>query len=318
MIKINFSQTISKKNNKFALQNTITLKHFIMIPYDNKAWYKHIFVWKGSVVKGIFPRVLFFMLWTALITWLYWEGYIPKEKKIDMVVYNVIGLALGLLLVFRTNTSYDRYWEGRKLLGATVNSCRTLARLFCSLIPAEDKKTRSEIAELLSSFNFAVKERLRDGVKPEHLPMLRKEYLDEAFKFDHVPNGIMKLLNAKIQEAIIKYKASDSMQLSISNELTTITNNMGGMERIRFTPVPFAYAAHLQLFIMIYFIFLPFGLYAQLQWLAVPAIGIISLILLGINEIGVEIEDPFGDDPNDLPVDTICENIQKNVTEILD
>jgi ion channel-forming bestrophin family protein len=289
-----------------------------MIPYDNKAWHKHIFVWKGSVIKGIALRMIFFMLWTALVTWLYWNGYIPKEKKIDMVVFNVVGIALGLLLVFRTNTSYDRYWEGRKLLGSNVNSCRTLSRLFCSLIPAEDKQARSEIAELMISFNFAIKERLRDGVTPEHLPMLRKEFQDEAFKFNHVPNGIMKMMSTRIQDACIKYNAPDSMKLSISNELTTLTNNMGGMERIRFTPVPFAYAAHLQLFIMIYFIFLPFGLYTQLQWLAVPAIGAIALILLGINEIGVEIEDPFGDDPNDLPVDTICENIQKNVTEILD
>ena len=77
-----------------------------MVPYDNKSWWKHIFVWRGSVVKGILPRVIFFMLWTALITWFYWKGIIPKEYKIDMVVYNVIGLALGLLLVFRTNTSY--------------------------------------------------------------------------------------------------------------------------------------------------------------------------------------------------------------------
>ena len=89
------------------------------------------------------------------------------------------------------------------------------------------------------------------------------------------------------------------------------------MERIRFTPIPFAYAAHLQLFIFFYFLALPFGLYSQMHWLSVPAIGFIALILLGINEIGVEIEDPFGDDPNDLPIDIICENIQKNIAEIL-
>ena len=104
---------------------------------------------------------------------------------------------------------------------------------------------------------------------------------------------------------------------SIYGEITGMINNMGGMERIRFTPVPFAYASHLQLFVMIYFLSLPFGLYDKFGWLALPVMGFITLILIGINEIGVEIEDPFGDDPNDLPVDKICENIKSNITEIL-
>lgn len=234
-----------------------------------------------------------------------------------MVVYNVIGLALGLLLVFRTNTSYDRYWEGRKLLGATTNACRSLAQLLNTLIPGDDKASRSEFAELISAFNFAVKECLRDGIEPRHLPMLREEFIDEVFRYGHVPNAIMRLLNERISDAFSKYNARDSLRLAITNETITLTNNMGGMERIRFSPIPFAYASHLQLFIMIYFIALPFGLYAGLQWIAIPAIGFISLILLGINEIGVEIEDPFGVDPNDLPVDNICENIQKNIREIL-
>lgn len=268
-------------------------------------------------MKGILPRVLFFMLWTALIVWLYWDGIIPTTAKIDMVVYNVIGLALGLLLVFRTNTSYDRYWEGRKLLGATVNACRNLAHLLNNAIPKDDKESRADINELISAFNFAVKERLRDGVKPEHLPMLRKEYLDEVFKFDHIPNAIMRLLQERISQLIAKYNVCDPTRLLITTEIGGLVNNMGGMERIRFTPVPFAYASHLQLFIMIYFLGLPFGLYGPLKWLSIPAIGFISLILLGINEIGVEIEDPFGDDPNDLPVDSICETIQKNIKEIL-
>jgi putative membrane protein len=288
-----------------------------MIPYDNKAWIKHIFVWRGSVIRGIFLRVLFFMAWTALIAGLYWKGIIPATAKIDMVVYNVIGLALGLLLVFRTNTSYDRYWEGRKLLGSTVNACRNISQLLNTIIPVTEKERRIEIAELISSFNFAVKERLREGVKEEHLPMLRKEFLDQAMKFEHIPNGIMKLLTEKMNAALTTYGANESARITLNNEIVTLVNNMGGMERIRFTPVPFAYAAHLQLFIMIYFVFLPFGLFANLGWISVPAIGFISLILLGINEIGVEIEDPFGDDPNDLPVDTICENIEKNVKEIL-
>lgn len=287
-----------------------------MIAYDNKAWYRHIFVWRGSVVKGIAIRVIIFMAWTAFIILLYNRGIIPDDRKIDMVIYNVIGLALGLLLVFRTNTSYDRYWEGRRLLGSMVNGCRNAAFILDNVLDKKDMEKRREFAELITAFNYAYKEHLRDGVKREDIPGLREEYKDIVFKAKHVPIAIMKIMQEKISE-IQRDDKTNIVFINLNNEIAAFVNNLGGMERIRNTPVPFAYAAHLQLFIAIYFVGLPFGLYDKFQWLAVPAVGAIALILLGINEIGVEIEDPFGDDPNDLPVDQICANIEKNVNEIL-
>jgi putative membrane protein len=289
-----------------------------MIQYDRKAWHKLLFAWKGTIIWGTMPRVVFFMVWTGLMVYLYDHDIISKDVKIDMVVYNVVGLALGLLMVFRTNTSYDRYWEGRKLLGYTVNASRNLALLLNELIPKAETEKRTRLIKLISAFNYATKERLREGVTREHLPMLNEDQKDEVFKSNHVPNAIMKVIHKEV--TLIKRSgfAMEPDLIAINTELTTLVNNLGGMERIRNTPVPFAYAAHLQLFIMLYFLALPFGLYEKFHWIAVPVIGIVSLILLGINEIGVEIEDPFGNDPNDLPVDTICENIEKDIREILD
>ena len=288
-----------------------------MIEYNNREWYKHIFVWNGSVIQGVWMRVMLYILWTVLVTLLYQKNIIPSEIKVDMVVFNVIGLALGLLLVFRTNTSYDRWWEGRKLLGSNVNAFRNIAFTLNCIIPTDDKVIRKDLIELMTAFNYAVQERLRDGVKPEHLPMLGADYKNTVFNSKHVPNAIMKIIRSKIE--IIRLNNADRIPefTSVYNEISTIINNMGGMERIRFTPVPFAYASHLQLFVMIYFLALPFGLYDKFGWMAVPVVGFLTLILIGINEIGVEIEDPFGDDPNDLPVESICKNINANITELL-
>lgn len=287
-----------------------------MISYDNKAWYRHLFAWKGAVIKGVSLRVFIFMAWTAVVVFLYESTIIPKEKSIDMVIYNVVGLALGLLLVFRTNTSYDRYWEGRKLLGGMVNTCRNASFLLNNIIPKEDTESRKEFAELIAAFNYAYKEHLRNGVSRKDLPNLREEYKAIIFESKHVPNAIMKLIQEKVY-ALQSNNPDHTVFINLNNELAIFINNIGGMERIRNTPVPFAYAAHLQMFITIYFIGLPFGLSEKFHWLAVPAVGAIALILLGINEIGVEIEDPFGDDPNDLPVDQICANIERNINEIL-
>ncbi|MEI6140602.1 MAG: bestrophin family protein [Mariniphaga sp.] len=288
-----------------------------MIEYNNRHWHKHIFVWNGSVIQGVWLRVTLYIIWTALITFFYQEDILPTDVKVDMVVFNVIGLALGLLLVFRTNTSYDRWWEGRKLLGSNANSGRNIAFMLNTIVPINDKDTRKDFVDLISAFNYAVKERLRDGVSPEHLPMLKDEYKKIVFNSGNVPFAIMKLIRSKIE--IIRHKNMDRIPefSSIYDGVSNMINNMGGMERIRFTPVPFAYASHLQLFVMIYFLALPFGLNDKFGWLAVPVMGFLTLILLGINEIGVEIEDPFGDDPNDLPVDQICKNISSSITEIL-
>ncbi len=289
-----------------------------MINYDNKAWLKQLFSWKGTVVKGVSLRVLFFMAWTAAVILLYDYGIISKDLKIDMVVYNVVGLALGLLLVFRTNTSYDRYWEGRRLMGANTNASRNLALILNGMISKTDLAKRKKLCDLIAAFSYATKERLREGVEREHLVCLDEQTKDEVMKTTHIPNAIMRLLREEITNLNISENDRSSNMIAINTELSGMVNNLGGMERIRSTPVPFAYAAHLQMFIMLYFLALPFGLYEKFHWIAIPVIGLISLILLGINEIGVEIEDPFGDDPNDLPMDTICGNIEKNVREILE
>lgn len=288
-----------------------------MINYDKKAWLRLLFAWKGTVVKGVSLRVLFFMAWSATVILLYDLGIIPKQLKIDMVVYNVVGLALGLLLVFRTNTSYDRYWEGRLLMGSTVNASRNLALILNGMLAKTDIVSRKKISALIIAFSYATKEHLRNGVTSEHLQCLSPEIKNEVMKSEHIPNAIIRLLREEIATIAMGDNEKTAYLITTNTELSILTNNVGSMERIRNTPVPFAYAAHLQMFIMLYFLALPFGLYDIFHWITVPVIGLIALILLGINEIGVEIEDPFGDDPNDLPMDVICENIEKNVKEIL-
>ncbi len=289
-----------------------------MIKYDNKDWFRQLFAIKGTVIGNIYGRVIFFILWTTLVCIIYHKGYLSENEKIDMVVFNVVGLALGLLLVFRTNTSYDRYWEGRKLLGSLTNSTRNASIILNKITPKEDKAAREYYYKMLSSFFYATKEHLRDGVKEEHIQQfMPDEIKSEILQHRHIPIAILDKLVTKSNEFKKLPAVSEADMIALNNELFNMSNNLGGMERIKNTPVPFAYASHLQFFVMLYFITLPFGLYDKFHWLSVPVIGIVSFILLGINEIGVEIEDPFGDDPNDLPSDTLCENAEKLVKDIL-
>jgi len=288
-----------------------------MIAYDNKNWISQLFAVKGTVFANIYGRVLFFIAWTAGVCFIYHQGYLTENAKIDMVVFNVVGLALGLLLVFRTNTSYDRYWEGRKLLGSTTNATRNISIMLNKMLPKDDSTSRKYYYQMLSSFFAATKEHLREGVKEEHIPNIPVEVKADIMKRGHIPIAILEDILLKTKVLHQDKSCSEADLLTLNTEFLNLSNNLGGMERIKNTPVPFAYASHLQLFVMLYFTALPFGLYEKFHWMSIPVIGIVSFILLGINEIGVEIEDPFGDDPNDLPTDKMCENAEKLVKEVL-
>jgi putative membrane protein len=289
-----------------------------MIEYDNKNWFRLVFAFRGTVVPKLAIEIVLLMAWTAVVLAGYKSAVIPKDFKIDMVVFNVIGLALGLLLVFRTNSSYDRYWEGRKLMGAVTNASRNIAIILNSLISENEQHQRRQYISLLSAFIFALKARLRTGVGIKDLPMLENELRNSVLKQKNVPLAILNAFYAELSTLKTQLlNAKDAEQLTLNTEFANLVNSLGGMERIRYTPMPFPYASHLRMFITLYFVFLPFGLSQQLGWITVPAIGIISLVLIGINEIGIEIEDPFGTDPNDLPMDAFCNNVTSNVEEIL-
>ena len=289
-----------------------------MIKYDNRSWISLIFTLKGSVIKGISVRVVLYAFWSSIVVFFLNSNVVADSIKIDMVVFNVVGLALGLLLVFRTNSSYDRWWEGRKLWGANLTASRNISLILDSVISKNDKSLRKVYSDLIIAINLATKESLRDGVKPEHIQILNYEHSTLACKSTNPSIFLIKLLRKNIEDFSSNNSSKDSRLLQAYLQINSLIDNIGNMERIRYTPIPFAYASHLQLFMLIYFITLPLGLYDKFGWVTVPIMCFTTLMLYGVNEIGVEIEDPFGDDPNDLPLDEICNIIAENVAEILE
>jgi ion channel-forming bestrophin family protein len=282
-----------------------------MIDYDGRAWLPILFRMRGSVIPRLVPRIaLCAGLGVAAVLLLERRGF-----KIPTVAHALVGVALGLLLVFRTNASYDRYWEGRRLLGALVNRTRDFARQVGSYI--SDPGTRAALARLVPAFYWLAAQTLRKepgfGRAEPLLTDEERRALDGVgFRTPLVTRWMADRLR---DEAAAGRLTEPRLQLLDAN-LTAFNDALGGAERILRTPIPFAYAQHIKIFVALFCFSSPFVIVDVMGWATPVACGLLALALFGIDEIGVEIEDPFGDDPNDLPLDAIGTGIEKVVAEL--
>ncbi len=282
-----------------------------MIDYDAHDWRSHLFDIKGSMVREIVARVLMCFLWSVAVI-LAWEAG-ARQLAISEKAHVLIGLALSLLLVFRTNASYDRFWEGRKMWGGIVNETRNLARSSSVLLADAPDLTRRLIL-WTAAFPYATMNVLRggSGLGPpaDELPA---EEVKAALEAQHVPLAVSGRMSEQLAEARRRGLISDYQQMTLDQNVQLLIDYMGACERIHKTPLPFAYVVHLRRALLVYCFTLPFALVETYGWGTILVCLVIPYILFGVEEIGVEIEDPFGADDNDLPLERFCANIEGNL-----
>ena len=291
-----------------------------MIEYNNKVWFRQIVNFhKTDTLRKLFPEMLIVGAYAAILTYIhdtYLEDVEAKASfKNTTIVHSTMGFVLSLLLVFRTNTAYERWWEGRKLWGALVNSSRNLAIKISTIVPPGHSDTHHFFCRMIPNFCFALKEHLRGKVKIEELEDYRdlKARLEQR---DHKPNLIIQDMFARAKTLVNEGQISSEEQLVIDKELKSFADIMGACERILKTPIPYSYSIFLKKFIFFFIISLPIGFVAYFDYWAIPISIFVFYVLVSLEIIAEEIEDPFGTDPNDLPTGKISETIRANVKEI--
>jgi putative membrane protein len=287
-----------------------------MIQYDPHTWIDHFFDIRGSLLKEIIGRVLLCTFWSAGVVLFHLH---VMKVDIPATVHTLTGLALGLLLVFRTNASYDRFWEGRKLWGGIVNETRNLIRSSEAFL-INCPETRRQIAIWMLGFTYGSMNILRG--KKDIGPvkgLLPDEDVARAHESPHPALYSARQVSLILQKAKMDGHISDFAQITIDQNIQLLIDYLGGCERIHKTPLPFAYVVHLRRALIVYAFTLPFALLETFNWIWVTVLGTLFLayIFFGIEEIGVEIEDPFGEDENDLPLEDICESIKRNTIGLL-
>jgi len=249
-------------------------------------------------------------------------GYKAGWPLSQPAVGNVIpSIVLGLLLVFRTNTAYDRFWEGRKAWGTLLNTVRNLARQIWVTLPGHDRLAHAEkvaVLKLLVAFAVATKLRLRDEPLDSDLEMLvSPEQFKQLQTISNAPLEIAVWIADFLQRQHQDDRLTNYQLTAMHRLLDQLVDMLGACERILKTPMPLAYAIHLKQLLLLYCLMLPFQLVHELSISTGLIVTLVSFTLFGIEEIGLEIENPFGRDPNDLPLDTICQTMLHNIEDLI-
>jgi putative membrane protein len=294
-----------------------------MISYNPKEWFTFIFRFhKADTFRKLGPMLIAICVYSAIIAFLELEYWRLSEKSYVRnipVMHSLLGFAISMLLVFRTNTAYDRWWEGRKLWGSLVNNSRNLAIKLATILPAEESGQRSFFRKIIPAFAFTLHNHLRR--EQTRIELFEDEEHRHVFeKIDgekHVPNQVALIMNHHIQKIYREGKITGEQLLFINGELQSFTDICGACERIKNTPIPFSYSVFIKKFIFFYIMTLPFGYVFQLGFYVVPVVAFIFYVLASLEIIAEEIEDPFGGDENDVPTQKLSENIQRHVSEIL-
>jgi ion channel-forming bestrophin family protein len=292
-----------------------------MKAYNPKDWFKVLFdIQKSDTLWKLFPLMIFVAVYSLGIA--YWEiEYLKLSEKSWVknihIMHSLLGFVISMLLVFRTNTAYDRWWEGRKLWGSLVNNSRNLALKLDVVLDKGDEDNRFFFRETIPLYAFTLKEHLQSEVTRLMLDEIDHPELSKLDTRKHVPNQIAGLMMSRVNKLYKEGTITGDQLITLNSELSSFTDICGACERIKNTPIPYSYSSFIKKFIVVYVLTLPLGYVFNLGYYVAPIVTFVFYVLASLELVAEEIEDPFGTDANDLPMDKMAGNIKKHVGEII-
>lgn len=289
-----------------------------MVTYNPKDWLKLILKFhKSDSLRRLAPALLLMGIFTALISYIE-QTYLKNKLPNSLTLFHQIaGFVISLTLVFRINTAYDRWWEGRKAWGGLLNNCRNLVIKLNAIIDVNEVEKRKNIVFLVNNYAFVLKQHLRDSKSISldgESDVINQSEFEQA---KHKPNFIAVQLTKYIYTQCLQLKAATNEVLLVNKNIDELTEICGACERIKNTPIPFSYSIFIKKIVFIYIITMPFTFGLTTGYWSILIVIIMFYAFASLELISEEIEDPFGTDDNDLPLDEIAEKIKSNTNEIL-
>src|SRR5471032_2589806 len=269
-----------------------------------------LFSLKGSIAKRIALRCLLVTVLASVIVLV--ETWHPAYfSKVNATPFTLLGLSLSIFMSFRNNACYDRWWEGRKQLGQLIIEVRSLLRQTQDLMSAAE---RERLLRELCGFAHGLIARLRHEDEVAAISVWA-EPVDSAHP--NITDALLQRIGARCSQLAKNGQISEWRYTQLESRLVSLSQVQASCERIKSTPLPFPYTLLLHRTIYLFCILLPFAMAEPLGWLTPVFTAIVSYTFFGLDEIGDDLEDPFGFDENDLPCNAIVRTLEREILAAL-
>ncbi|AWS52328.1 MULTISPECIES: bestrophin family protein [Providencia] len=288
-----------------------------MVIRPHQHWFFRLFDWHGSVLSKITFR-LSLNIMISIVAVLSFQWYERLGIHLTIAPFSLLGIAIAIFLGFRNNACYSRLIEARTLWASLLINQRNILRNIKGLLP-NDQLAQKEFANLLIAFGWSLKHELRKTSPIIDLyRLLPRNIFDEVIRSPFSTSRILLQIGLKVGELRDKKVISDVLFQAINKDINALSDVLGGCERISNTPIPFAYTLILQRTVYLFCSLLPFALVVDLHFMTPFVSVFISYTFLAWDALAEELEDPFGIAANDLPLNAICNSIERNALDMLD
>ena len=289
-----------------------------MIVRSKTNWWALLFVWRASMMTQMMPQMLIVAALSVFAVWS--EGTVFKHKvPLNATPFTLVGVALALFLGFRNSSSYDRWWEGRKLWGALVNITRALTVQVLTMTddaPGKCTQEKRAFLNMVVAFTYAMRDQLRGDVFARSAELLPPALAEEVDRARYKPFIILRAMGEWVTKRQKEGGVREISKTMLDRNLIELSSILGGCERIASTPVPFGYAVMIHRVVYFYCAMLPFGLVDGIAWMTPVVTLVMAYSFIALDSLAAELEMPFGLNDNDLALDAISLNIELSIREM--
>lgn len=277
-----------------------------------------------TYIFGKIRKELLFVIGYSVGIVILYQNFHVTRISIPVAVPALLGTIISLLLAFRSNQAYDRWWEARTLWGAIVNDSRSISRQILSFI--ENPYGQEEIEDFKERFikrqiawcyahsqalrGFNPRKGLEEYLSTEEMAFIKKR--------KNVTATLLELHAMDLKRALQEGWINKYQQIEMDRSLNALCNSMGGCERIKNTVFPVTYSKYISMSIHLFIVLLPFGLIEYFGYMEVPLVVAIAAFFLLVEKMAVHLQDPFENKPTDTPTTTICRTIERDLYQMLD
>lgn len=282
---------------------------------ETRGFWREALSLQGSITPLVLPSSLVFSLLAVGVCLLYRRF---PQVAVEVGLYEVIGALLGLVLVLRSNAGYDRWWEGRKLWGGIVNQTRNLVISALTYGP-DSPEWRERLVRWTAVMPHVMRRSLRgERELPEVANLVGRDAAAAIERAAHMPSYAMRELALLLRQATEEHDLDRFAFIQIDRERAQLIDHLGGCERILKTPLALVYVLKMRRFVLLYLLALPFALVDRVGWATPLLTVLLAYAVLGIDQIGVELERPFATRSlSHLPLDGICNDIEHQLLALL-